>query len=374
MSGASKHAGNRLTPIPLRVRFANIARRLSYEPGGRTAAPGRRRGAAAAPDARAARAAGRARRRAGARAGAERGDEHAGRPLVGELPRDGALSRALRRPRDRRARPRPAAPAPPDRQPRPPARARGLPVGQPAAPAGRHRAASAGRAPRSRGPSRSRSSTARPRSSTPPWASSRTSCARSCGRGGREAARAGTAARRLARRQGKTAREQDRLARSAEQLVYAQLVRDLVALDLKYGLGRRPDAAPGRPRLRQHAGVRPQPRRDDAEGALRLPVPVAGVGGDPGALEAGPVRRRARPRHGARAARGRDARLAPAQRPRLHGHGRAGPGRGPRGRAGRVGAAAARRRRWRSWRWCSRSCSGGGCGCCRWPSRSARWP
>ena len=53
----------------------------------------------------------------------------------------------------------------------------------------------------------------------------------------REAARAGTAARRLARRQGKSAREQARLARSAEQLVYAQLVRDLVALDLKYGLG-----------------------------------------------------------------------------------------------------------------------------------------
>ena len=53
----------------------------------------------------------------------------------------------------------------------------------------------------------------------------------------REARRAGVAARRLARRQGKPARERARLAHAAEQLVYAQLARDLLALNLKYGLG-----------------------------------------------------------------------------------------------------------------------------------------
>jgi uncharacterized protein len=52
-----------------------------------------------------------------------------------------------------------------------------------------------------------------------------------------EAQGAGAAARRLARRQGKPAREQARLARAAEQLVYAELARDLLALNLKYGLG-----------------------------------------------------------------------------------------------------------------------------------------
>jgi uncharacterized protein len=52
----------------------------------------------------------------------------------------------------------------------------------------------------------------------------------------REARRAGVAARRLARRQGQPARERARLARAAEQLVYAQLARDLLALNVKYGL------------------------------------------------------------------------------------------------------------------------------------------
>jgi len=54
---------------------------------------------------------------------------------------------------------------------------------------------------------------------------------------GVEAERAATAARALARRQGKPASEQERVARSAEQLVYAGFVRDLLALNLKYGLG-----------------------------------------------------------------------------------------------------------------------------------------
>jgi hydrophobe/amphiphile efflux-3 (HAE3) family protein len=41
----------------------------------------------------------------------------------------------------------------------------------------------------------------------------------------------------VARRQGKPKAERERLARSAQQLVYAQFVRDLLALNLKYGLG-----------------------------------------------------------------------------------------------------------------------------------------
>src|SRR5918997_1069916 len=51
-----------------------------------------------------------------------------------------------------------------------------------------------------------------------------------------EAQRAATAARRLARRQGKPPAQQQRVARAAEQLVYAQFVRDLLALNLRYGL------------------------------------------------------------------------------------------------------------------------------------------
>jgi hydrophobe/amphiphile efflux-3 (HAE3) family protein len=54
---------------------------------------------------------------------------------------------------------------------------------------------------------------------------------------GAEAERAAAAARKVARRQGKPKAEQERLARSAEQLVYAQFVRDLLQLNLKYGLG-----------------------------------------------------------------------------------------------------------------------------------------
>jgi uncharacterized protein len=51
-----------------------------------------------------------------------------------------------------------------------------------------------------------------------------------------DARRAAAAARRVARRQGRSKADQDRLARSAEQLVYARFVRDLLALNLKYGL------------------------------------------------------------------------------------------------------------------------------------------
>jgi hydrophobe/amphiphile efflux-3 (HAE3) family protein len=52
-----------------------------------------------------------------------------------------------------------------------------------------------------------------------------------------EAERAARAARRVARAQGKPPAEQRRLGRSARRLVYAQFVRDLLQINLRYGLG-----------------------------------------------------------------------------------------------------------------------------------------
>jgi uncharacterized protein len=52
-----------------------------------------------------------------------------------------------------------------------------------------------------------------------------------------EAKRAATAARRLARGQGRSKAAQDQAAKSAEQLVYAQFTRELLQLNLRYGLG-----------------------------------------------------------------------------------------------------------------------------------------
>jgi hydrophobe/amphiphile efflux-3 (HAE3) family protein len=51
-----------------------------------------------------------------------------------------------------------------------------------------------------------------------------------------EAERAARAARRVARAQGRSRAEQERLAGSARQLVYAQFVRDLLQINLRYGL------------------------------------------------------------------------------------------------------------------------------------------
>ena len=52
-----------------------------------------------------------------------------------------------------------------------------------------------------------------------------------------EAERAARAARRVARAQGKSRAEQQRVATSARQLVYAGFVRDLLQINLRYGLG-----------------------------------------------------------------------------------------------------------------------------------------
>src|SRR4051794_16142268 len=52
-----------------------------------------------------------------------------------------------------------------------------------------------------------------------------------------EAKRAAAAARKLAAGQGRSKAEQNRAAKSAEQLVYAQFTRDLLQINLRYGLG-----------------------------------------------------------------------------------------------------------------------------------------
>jgi hypothetical protein len=88
-----------------------------------------------------------------------------------------------------------------------------------------------------------------------------------------QAARAKQAARKLAKARGKSKADQDKAASAAEQLVYAQFTRDLLQINLRYGLGLKAAAADRRPRLRVRARLRPLARRDDAEGALRLPVP-----------------------------------------------------------------------------------------------------
>jgi uncharacterized protein len=52
-----------------------------------------------------------------------------------------------------------------------------------------------------------------------------------------EAQRAGDAARKLAKGKGLSKAQQERYAKSAQQLVYAETVRDLLQLNIKYGLG-----------------------------------------------------------------------------------------------------------------------------------------
>ena len=266
----------------------------------------------------------------------------AGRQGLGRLPGDRGLPRALRRRRDRRARARRPRQPRADRQPRPAARARGLPVGQHAegrGGAGRRRSR---RARSSRAPSRSRSSTGRARSSTRRSARSTTQLAgaarqRAAQAGARE--RGGAQAR--ARRRAARRREQDKAASAAEQLVYAQFARDLLAAQPAVRARPQGAAAAQRPRLRLRARVRPVARRDDAEGALRLPVPDRKVGADPGAAEAGPERRQRRRAIELVRERGGDAGVEAQRRRELHGHRRAGRGRGPRGGADRLDAAAA---------------------------------
>ena len=151
------------------------------------------------------------------------------------------------------------------------------------------------------------------------------------------------AARKLAKAQGRDKAGQEKAANAAEQLVYAQFTRDLLTLNLRYGLGLK-----GLPRLDDpdfvsalvfdpaRGATTPKarfaylfPNQRSAVIQVRLKPDL-----DRGAAAAGD---RARPR------RGGDEGVA-AQGRELHGHRRAGGGRGPRRGAHRLAAAAARRR------------------------------
>ena len=128
--------------------------------------------------------------------------------------------------------------------------------------------------------------------------------------GGARRTRAARAARRVARAQGKPPAEQQRLAESARQLVYAQFVRDLLQINLRYGLGLTRLPSVDDPEFVSALVFDGSRGAEHAEGALRLPVPVAGVGADPGPPEAGPDRRAARGGGRARARGGADAGVA----------------------------------------------------------------
>ena len=96
-----------------------------------------------------------------------------------------------------------------------------------------------------------------------------------------------------------------------------------------------------RPGLRLLARLRCRARRAAAEGAVRVPVPVGGLGADLGAPEGGAQRRGARPGGVAGPRGGGDARLAARRRRPLCRDRRAGARRRPDGRAGVLDAAAA---------------------------------
>ena len=157
-----------------------------------------------------------------------------------------------------------------------------------------------------------------------------------------DAEKAAAAARGLARAAGQAAgRAGPAGGGAAEQLVYARAGARPAPAQPQVRARHGRDAAARRPGLRVQAGVRPGAGGDDAEGALSLPVPVLGVGRDPGAAEARPARRGARAGHRARARGGARCReVRAARRRRLHGDRRARPRRGPRGRARGLGRAA----------------------------------
>ena len=97
------------------------------------------------------------------------------------------------------------------------------------------------------------------------------------------ATRGGAQAR--AGRRGARAAEARRLGKQAEKLVYAQFARELLALNAKYGLN-----LTGAPKLNDPDFVYqlvfdPARGARDAEGAVRVPVPVGGLGADLGAAE-----------------------------------------------------------------------------------------
>ena len=121
------------------------------------------------------------------------------------------------------------------------------------------------------------------------------------GRRGRASCRAGAGS--------SQGRSRTRRAESARQVVYAKLLRDLLQINLRYGLGLTGVPTLNDPNFVSALVFDPARGARDAEGALRLPVPERATSAvDPGAAEAGPHRgRSARDAIAQIRARGRDA-------------------------------------------------------------------
>ena len=230
-------------------------------------------------------------------------------------------------------------------EPRPAARARGLPVGQRAGRAGRRRAARRGRAPRSRatkpvqvvyGPGTFINSAV---GEIHDQLAGAAAAQGGAGRAGGARPRGGSRARRAARRPSRT-----RLARGG-RAARLRAVRRATCSQLNLQVRARPDrrAAARRPRLRLPRSCSTRARgatTPKARFAYLFPSPESAliqVRLKPGLSDAERERGdRARARGGARCRSGGCSDGA-----RLHGHRRAGAGRGPRRRAGRLDAAAA---------------------------------
>ena len=268
----------------------------------------------------------------------------------------------------------PLAAARADREPRPAARARGLPVGQQAAPTRPRRGGA-------RGPCAELARTKPVQVVYGPGTFINSAvgeiqdqlqrAARRQGRRGGAGGGRGARGSRAARASRRRSRTGSRARPSSSST--PQFVRDLLAAQPQVRARRRPDAAARRPGLRLHARVRPRAaarrrrRRASPTCSRRRSRRRSRCGSSPGLSDA---RARAGDRAGARG--GADAGLRAAQRRGLHGHRRAGAGRGPRRTRWPARSRGCCSSRSSSWRRCSRSCSGAGCGWSRSPSRSPR--
>ena len=132
-----------------------------------------------------------------------------------------------------------------------------------------------------------------------------------------QADRAKEAARKLALLAGALARpRRERLGAQAEQLVYAQFAKELLALNAKYGLNLTGAPKVNDPDFVYQLVFDPARGARVPEGALRVPVPVGGLGAGLGAAEGGADGRAARAGRGAGALGGGDGRVAARRRRR----------------------------------------------------------
>ena len=107
-----------------------------------------------------------------------------------------------------------------------------------------------------------------------------------------QAQQADQAARKLALAHGKSPAEARKLGKQAQQLVYAEFLKTIYSLALKYGFTSVPQL--NDPQFVSQIVFDDTKAAGRAQGALRLPLPEQDVVADPGAPEAGPVRARAR--------------------------------------------------------------------------------